>query len=543
MRMRTLVAAAFVLSVASPALAQWEGESSRRHRSASDSPGAAPTSLMAPVGDFDEDWDKDEKGESFEEVESARRRRNQRGRGQGGSDATTPGTTTDWTAPVPRTGLRVIESDVSVSTTIELGVDDPDRIGRSLGASEADGLSLGASRKRTEPKSFRIRADALEEEPAQPSSVNERPRAPTGLVVPADQDFEETTPRPRRADDPWAREAPSRGNRGGTTRHRSLLDDLSGSSGEYGGMRTSMGGTGESIPVREVKIDYAPSTSLNVDERAAPPVERPAPPASVTPPPSTVTAIPPPPEKPKRAVGTPAGEPEKILSYDPFAKLEAEMAEVEGRTVPAPAVDRPLPEYQLERPQRQEVRPPVYEEPEMAVRPIEAPRPVDTSRDASLVGLSALVGLGASFATSPVSGFDTDFAWGFNLRLHPAFSGPISLDLSYWRTARSEGTPVMTVDAAWNHVGVRVFYTKDYPKGLFMGFGGGLVVTGSSVEYLVNDGALESASASQFRPGGDVTALLGVRFKPMEVRLDLRAVVRGGLRLDFLPVVSFGVSI
>lgn len=549
MTARTLAVAALVLCIASPALAQWEEESSRRTRTASDSPGAAPTSLMAPTEDYDENWDKDDKGESFEDVEAARRRRNLRGGERGGASTTTPVETSDWTAPPVRSGLRVIEEDVSVSTTVEFGVEDPDRIGRSLGASDAEGMSLGAPRRPAEGRSFRIRADALDEEPAQPS-VKERPKAPMGIVVPADQDFEET-PRARRSDDPWGKDAATRRERGGSNRQPSLLDDLSESSGEYGGVRTSTGvGSGDSIPVREVKIDYTPTTTINVDARPSPVVERAATPRPVEPPPAAVEppsrAVPPAgaaSDKTKRAVGRPSREPEKILSYDPFAKLENELAEAEGRPVPAPAVDKPLPEYEFDPPRREEIKRPMYEEPEMAVRPIEAPRAVDTSRDPSLVGLSALVGLGPSFATSPVSGFDTDFAWGFNLRLHPAFAGPISLDLSFWRAARSEGTPVMTVDSARNHISARVFYTKDYPKGLFMGFGGGLVMTGSSAEYLVNDGSPESASASQYRPGGDVTAVLGLRFKPMEVRLDLRTIVRGGLRLEFLPVVSFGVSI
>src|SRR5690606_19682979 len=157
-----------------------------RTRSASDSPGTAPTSLMAPTEDFDENWDKDDKGESFEDVEAARRKRNSRGGGREDAEPT-PVETSDWTDPPKRTGLRVIEEDVSVSTTVEFGVEDPDRIGRSLGASDAQGLSLGAPKRAPEGKSFRVRADALDEEPAQPV-VKERARAPMGIVVPANQD-------------------------------------------------------------------------------------------------------------------------------------------------------------------------------------------------------------------------------------------------------------------------------------------------------------------------------------------------------------------
>lgn len=559
MTARVLVAC--VLSLfASTAWAQWDDEPKRTQtRSSSDSVGAAPTGIMAVIEDDEDEWDEAKtKRSEFDEVKKPAVEKKQE---------RSPSESRPWTDAPSRRGLVVIEEDVSVSNTIIHGVPDPDRIGRSLGASKSEGLSLGATRSRGE-KSYRVRADRLDEEEAAEKAKEQaierkKQKAPMGIVVPLEGDFDD----PVNSGDPWARERKTDIHSKGGSSHRSLLDELAGSSSptfesrSYVAPETSPAGVRESRSASDSvwnaeggdRVFNSPSertTFFSADEvkgsePEAKPVAAPAParmrkPAAVSPEPEPERV-----EKKRagparRAVGEAQKEPEKILSYDPFAKLEGDLAEAEGRARPE---KKSLPEYEIERPKAESLRAPKYEEPEMPVGQISQPKEKGRTRDLSYWGLSALAGVGVNIANAPVSGFTSDFAWGVNLRLQPAFTGPISLDLSYWRATRADGTPVVSVDSAWSHVGIRGFYVRDFDKGLFMGFGGGLLLTDSSVSYIVNDAGEDIASGSELRPGGEVGAIMGFRYKLFEMRLDLRAMLRGGLRVDFLPVISLGVSI
>lgn len=558
----TLRLVVFCLSVlvGFPAAAQWDDEPKRtRTRGGTERVGPPPTGIMAIVEEHGDDWEEPRKkrpepGERTRREEPANAR-----------EETRP-----WTDAPPPRGLVVIDEETSVSNVVIHGVPDPDRVGRSLGASNSKGLSLGATRYDGE-KSYRVRADKLDEAEAAERAKNEaierkKMKAPMGIMVPVERDFDDEA----HAGDPWARERrPAVQRKAGST-HRSLLDELSESTSqtfdasEYTApaqepdLRRESGSFSDSIWSDTVGDVVRPDDSERAtfhsgdESRALSPAPQPA----AVPAPARMrrpaAAVSPEPERDKskratssdRSVENPVKElekkPEKILSYDPFAKLEGDLAEAEGRERPDP---QSLPEYEVEKPTVEKLRAPRYDEPEMAVAPIAPPKEKSRTRDPSYWGLSALAGVGVNVANEPVDGYTADFAWGLNLRLQPLFTGPIALDLSFWRAARADGTPVVNVESAWSHVGIRAFFVRDFEKGMFMGFGGGLLLTNSSVSYTVNDAGEDTASGSLLRPGGDLSAIMGFRYKLFEMRLDLRTMLRGGMRLDFLPVLSFGISI
>lgn len=520
MMSRVLVAACVATFASSTAWAQWEDEERTQNRSASESVGSAPTGIMAVVNDNDDvGWDDGTGGDDeFEEAKSPVDVKRKRPR------------TEPRTQLSENRGIVVIEDNDTVSNVIIHGEPDPDRIGRSLGAQKSKGLSIGTKREKGE-QSYRVRADMLDEEEEAVRTREEAVRrkkmkAPMGLVVPIDG---------RGGEDPWEDDSKAGIRRKSEGAHRSLLDDLSEPTTQ----------TFESSSFKDVKPkssdareDDSVSSSVWGDEGEnqvyeAKSVDEPVFRAdeSVAPEPERAK------KSPRRAVGETGKKPEKILSYDPFSKLEGDLSGEEGKSD-----KEALPAYEVERPKAKQAPSPKYEAPKRVERGDDASRTGDW-RDLSYWGFSALAGVGVNIAKAPVSGYTADLALGLNLRLQPEFTGPVALDLSFWRAARSDGTPVVAVDSAWSHISLRAFYVRDIAKGFFMGAGGGLLLTSSSASYVVNDGAESIATGGALRPGGEIGAIMGMRYKLFEARLDLRALVRGGLRLDFLPVVSFGVTL
>jgi diguanylate cyclase (GGDEF)-like protein len=100
----------------------------------------------------------------------------------------------------------------------------------------------------------------------------------------------------------------------------------------------------------------------------------------------------------------------------------------------------------------------------------------------------------------------------------------------------------------WTHPEHGVISPMDFVpaaerSGLIVGFGGGALMTLNRSTYLLSDGhPAAPATGMQARFGGDMTALFGWRIKVFEVRAELRAMLRGGLRLDFAPAIGVGVA-
>lgn len=564
--MRKLVWLMTIAVLPGVALAQWDDEPKRRRSSDGESAAVIPLGIMAPVEGEEEEWDE------------PKTRSPDRTRRSTVRDEDEPKPTTPWTDAREREGIVVIEDDASTSNVVIFGEDDPDRIGRSLGASDSTGMSLGR-RRRDEPTTFRIRADGLESESARAVPTQGTREAPMGIVAPLDRPARDV-PAPK-GSDPWRDETPTppSRDRAGRSAQPSLLDDL-GSMG--GSTRTFSSGDFETrkptaspetpsvAPPRPVWDEPSSRTSgVDASWRSEPVSSPPPPPRPVEETITTLDAAPAPrppaaegrvgatdtsrsdrartPSRAVRAADTSAEEPaqapkpaEKILSYDPFAKLESELAGDEPRALDPAS----LPEYQLDTPKVERLQTPKYEEPEMAVRPIEVAKDErPPPRDPSLLGVFAHAGAGVYLRRDGVGDYSAALAWGLGARLQPRFLGPFSLDLSFWRAAQSEGTSFVTVDSALNHVAARAFYTLEYEGSFYVGFGAGVVLTGSASDYLTNDGNAETASASQWRPGADATALIGFRYGLFDARVDLRAVLRGGLRLDYLPALSVGIAL
>jgi hypothetical protein len=182
-------------------------------------------------------------------------------------------------------------------------------------------------------------------------------------------------------------------------------------------------------------------------------------------------------------------------------------------------------------------------DPAFAVKSIEAPPPKAFVRDPSIKGLYVGGLVGAALARDPVSGFTPDLAFGARAAFNPAAFGALTIDLSWLRSTRDGGTPFIDVASRWHHVAARVLYLKEHRNGVVLGFGGGPLVTLNSTSYALSDGREAApATGNVARVGADGTFVLGLRKRPIELRLELRAILRGGLRLDLLPTLGVGLA-
>lgn len=564
--LRALVLASLVAFLAAPSRAD------DRHR-------AAPTGFVVVP---DEDEDPLEKPSANPDAEPAKAKAKKKRE----PDAAA------WTEPAPKKGLTIVEEGAAASTVIRAGDLEADRAGKPfLGGKKGIGfVQPVAPVGRQGSFTFKASAADAKEEvddddddddddaPARAvrappkAAARAAPRAPSGLMTPTDDD-DAPAPRGRRADDPFDdAHAPTPAPQQAPARD----DDASAMTAPARNMLPTgrqVGPGGGAIKVEEVHIDYQQDSFIDVGRRKpevkAPkpkpePAPKPAParrgllmgddedapakaaveePERPARPPAEsrrpiVTAPPaddPPPPRPE-ATEPPAPKDAPRPADDPFDKLNRELRQLDPKTEAGP-LDEPV---KQRRPPEQKVEIPA--EPEMAVKPIDVPPPSENPRDPSMLGLSVTAGLGAALADDPSSGYAADFAYGAGVMLNPSFAGPFALDLSFFRAARTGGTPFISVDSAWNHVAARLLYVKEQKGGVFLGFGAGVLVTANSATYHVNDGHATDATGAQPRLGGDGSVVAGIRFRPLELRLDLRALLRGGFRLDFLPTFSVGVS-
>jgi len=215
----------------------------------------------------------------------------------------------------------------------------------------------------------------------------------------------------------------------------------------------------------------------------------------------------------------------------PIERMERELRELEGTPEPPKSAEGPG----------------GYPAPEVAPpTPIEAPtrvvEPIGLQRDPSILGLSIGAGAGVVLAQDPKTGRRPDFAFGGHLTWNPAAFGRLAVDASAWRASHSGGTSTMTVDSSWLHIALRILWVRETGP-MILGFGAGGILTMDGVSYLLKDGVDTRADASTMRPGGDLTMFGGVRLRPLEVRLEARALLRGGMRLDFLPALTVGLAL
>lgn len=478
MRLIRLAPLALAASAAATAVAQ-------------DRSAAPPTGLVVPVYSDDALEVVDDRGD---------RRTRSRSRTVERNEDEPPRAWNEIRAP---RGPRVIEERTGTPTTIRAGETDPDRLGMPLGAGIVGREGVGRTRN-DGPITFRAN-DAVAE-PAQPARRRDadEPRAPIGLTVPVgewDSAPMETTgsivprsmaPRSFMGEEP---DAPViRMNPPGAP--KSFLDN----------------GTGASIRVEEVKTERDDDTFLRLGAggRVEPVPARRA--VRGTPAPAVVPA---------------KTEAPKVLGYDPFEKLDQELESI-GE---APR-SRPQPE-----PRREEFR--VDPLAARTLRDEDSRAPV---RDPAFMGLAATAGVGLAISTEARGGFVPSLAYGGQVSYSPPWAGAFGLELGFWRTGKSDGTPFVNVDSSQNHVTLRATYLHPLPKGAFAGGGAGLLVTMSTARYQVVDGAPAEAFASTVRPGVDATAIFGYRLRPFEARVDLRAFVRGGMRLDMMPSLSIGAA-
>lgn len=160
------------------------------------------------------------------------------------------------------------------------------------------------------------------------------------------------------------------------------------------------------------------------------------------------------------------------------------------------------------------------------------------------VGFGLTAGLGALLPADPRTGYTADFAYGLQGMWSPAFLKGLAADVGFWRAGRSDGTPVARVNTAFNHLSVRALYLYRLPQEprLYVGGGGGALVTLTQVDYLLRDEGQQTHSSMAVRPGLDAGLVSGFQYEQIQVRLDVRSMLRWNLRLDFLATLSAGVA-
>ncbi len=264
-------------------------------------------------------------------------------------------------------------------------------------------------------------------------------------------------------------------------------------------------------PVRSDALDELPS-----------PTSGPAAPAS-----SPRASVPSP-----AAASPAAGSAAKL--EDPFQKLDRDMRALE-KTQPLPP-DQSAPEPPAE------IHPRVFHTSPFAETPVAVPPTPVPHRPALLLGLSVLAGVGPAIMDDSTTGYATRLAYGLTASFNPAIAGPFAIDLSAFRATATGGTPFVSVDSAWNNFAIRLLYLKWQPYQVFVGFGAGLLLTENSATYRVDDGEPTQATGAVLRPGVDATSVVGMQLGLVQLRVDLRVLLRGGFRLDFLPTFSAGVG-
>jgi hypothetical protein len=163
-------------------------------------------------------------------------------------------------------------------------------------------------------------------------------------------------------------------------------------------------------------------------------------------------------------------------------------------------------------------------------------------RDPHWIGISITGGVGAFIASGTQPGYLhlPTLAYGGQITISPRFLGAFGLELGFWRTGQTTGTSFDSIASTTNEIAARLVFLPRVGAGFFCGLGLGFVYTWSTAVYNVQSATTGNADA--FQPGADGSFIVGWRISYFEMRLDLRTVLSGGLRLDFLPAFSLGVT-
>ena len=176
--------------------------------------------------------------------------------------------------------------------------------------------------------------------------------------------------------------------------------------------------------------------------------------------------------------------------------------------------------------------------PPPAPRPPPPPDPT-LQRDKKWIGISITAGAGVFLSSNFRGIYTPKLAYGGQITIDPKFAGNFALDVGFWRASQYGGTTFDSITGSTSEISARILYLQRIGAGFFIGGGLGFDLTWSAAQFAI-DGA--GTSASQFQPGGEATFALGWRISYFETRLDVRAILSGGLRMDYLPDLSVGVT-
>lgn len=163
-------------------------------------------------------------------------------------------------------------------------------------------------------------------------------------------------------------------------------------------------------------------------------------------------------------------------------------------------------------------------------------------REAGKKGIHILAGVGLLAARDPQGGYGANLAYGLSAGWTPSFARSLGLDLALWRAAANDGTEFVSTSTSYHHLSLRAMWQPALPYNLVVAAGGGFLLSQSIVGYHIGGESTETAFAFSHRAGVEAMLAGGVRFKLVEFRLEMRALLRGGMRLDYLPTANLGVA-
>ncbi len=270
---------------------------------------------------------------------------------------------------------------------------------------------------------------------------------------------------------------------------------------------------------------------------AMPPQEKakPAPPAAVV---ATKNKKKRPKKEKERVAESPAVVASNQASpgYDPFQKLDSDLAKVNP---PPPATPSPAPSTQgtCSVEDGEESSSVIVDSDTGSAPP--PPRKRRPLRDPRSAGLSITVGAGALIASGGVPGYHPYLGYGGQLTWNPAALGDFAGEVGFWRSSHTTGSGFSQVTTADNDASARILFIPRFGPGFYAGVGLGVLVGISTTGYEV---AGSFSATSPVQVGGEAAALIGYRISYFEARIDLRTLLTGGLRIEFLPTASVGVT-
>jgi len=441
-------------------------------------------------------------------------------------------------------GPAVIEVNTAAPSIVTPEDLARDRRGTSLGSGERAQGGLGLSPRRDQEfyGTFRANDDApaklgerelreLERRQKERGTTTPPPSVPSGLLVSPDEpeeEPEEIEPPPRTTRPSAAPELRITGD--GADRFRDSTPLVPGARGDGRLIKVEEFDTTTGIETEIVAPSSKPRPppARRTEKPAARVEKAPEPAVTIDPPEPPVPAKPAVVETPK-----PVEKPAAAASaeMDPFEKFEREKAALEGRDYDA--------EQAAKKRAAEPSRDAALRELSSGSAPSQGPSPSTPGVPGKGAGLSIGVGGGALVLRDATGLWAPVPAFGVNVTWVPPFADAFGIDVGFWRGGRAGGGGDVFVDASFNHLALRLFLVKEVAGGVRAGIGPGALVTINSVSYAA--GATNEL-ATITRVGGDLTTFVGGRLGIVDLRLDLRGLLRGGLRLDFLPTLQAGVG-